>query len=146
MLRNPKRIQVHILNLSLEELLVLLTFIELLTVLKQEYKAWQLLQTSQYRICKLRLPLVNNLPSLCTGRHSFFFLTAHTVSTRCFLHIMVLNVLFTMGLAKIYLVVTIKICLEFAKMGQSTDKNKLLRQILAWCACARPRSSHSFCA
>ena len=31
------------------------------------------------------------------------------------------------GLAKIYPVVTIKICLEFAKkkMGQSTDKNKL---------------------
>ena len=29
------------------------------------------------------------------------------------------------GLAKIYRVVTIKIYLEFAKMGQSTDKNKL---------------------
>ena len=38
---------------------------------------------------------------------------------------MVLNVLFTTGLAKIYRVVTIKICLEFAKMGQSADKNKL---------------------
>ena len=31
---------------------------------------------------------------------------------------MVLNVFFTTGLAKIY-----QICLEFAKMGQSTDKN-----------------------
>ena len=30
-----------------------------------------------------------------------------------------------MGLAKIYPVATIKICLEFAKMGQSPDKNKL---------------------
>ena len=30
-----------------------------------------------------------------------------------------------MDLAKIYPVATIKICLEFAKMGQSTDKNKL---------------------
>ena len=30
-----------------------------------------------------------------------------------------------MGLAKIYPVVTIKICLKFAKMGQSTNKNKL---------------------
>ena len=30
-----------------------------------------------------------------------------------------------MGLVKIYPVATIKICLEFAKMGQSTDKNKL---------------------
>ena len=38
---------------------------------------------------------------------------------------MVLNLLFTTGLAKIYPVATIKICLEFAKMGQSTDKNKL---------------------
>ena len=38
---------------------------------------------------------------------------------------MVLNVLFTTGLAKIYRVVTIKICLEFAKMDQSTYKNKL---------------------
>ena len=36
-----------------------------------------------------------------------------------FLHIMVLNVLFT---AKIYPVVT---CQEFVKIGQSTDKNKL---------------------
>ena len=38
---------------------------------------------------------------------------------------MVLNVLFSTGFAKIYRVVTIKICLEFAKMGQSTNKNKL---------------------
>ena len=38
---------------------------------------------------------------------------------------MVLNVLFTTGLAKIYRVATIKICLKFAKMYQSTDKNKL---------------------
>ena len=38
---------------------------------------------------------------------------------------MALNVLFTTGLAKINRVVTQKICLEFAKMGQSTDKNKL---------------------
>ena len=41
------------------------------------------------------------------------------------LYIKVLNVLFTMVLAKMYLVVTIEICLEFAKMGQSTNKNKL---------------------
>ena len=37
--------------------------------------------------------------------------------------------LFTTVLAKIYLVVTIKICLEFAKMAQSTDKNKLTRSL-----------------
>ena len=43
----------------------------------------------------------------------------------CFLYIKVLNVLFTTVLAEIYLVVTIKICLEFPKMDQSTDKNKL---------------------
>ena len=43
-----------------------------------------------------------------------------------FLYIMFLNVLFTTGVAKIYRVVPcIKICLEFAKMGHSTDKNKL---------------------
>ena len=30
-----------------------------------------------------------------------------------------------MGLAKLYLVVTIRICLEFAKMDKSTNKNKL---------------------
>ena len=41
-----------------------------------------------------------------------------------FLYIMVLNVLFTTGLAK-SCNHKIKICLEFAKMGQSTDKNKL---------------------
>ena len=41
-----------------------------------------------------------------------------------FFYIKVLNVLFTTFLAKIYLVVTIKICLEFAKRGQSTNKNK----------------------
>ena len=53
-------------------------------------------------------------------------MTAHTVPTRSFfLCIMVLNLLFTTGLAKIYPVATIKICLEFAKIGQSTDKNKL---------------------
>ena len=40
---------------------------------------------------------------------------------------MVLNFFFTTGLAKIYPVATIKICLEFAKIGQSTDKNKLQR-------------------
>ena len=37
----------------------------------------------------------------------------------------VLNGIFTRSLTKIYLVITIKICLEFAKMGQSTTKNKL---------------------
>ena len=39
--------------------------------------------------------------------------------------IIVLNLIFTTGLAKIYPVATIRICLEFAKMGQNTDKNKL---------------------
>ena len=66
--------------------------------------------------------------NVLTDTHFSFlsFLTAHTAPTPfLFLYIMVLNVFFTTCLAKIYPVATIKICLEFAKMGQSTDKNKL---------------------
>ena len=54
------------------------------------------------------------------------FLTTHTVPTRCFFFVhQGSKCLIYDGFSQIYLVVTIKICLEFAKMGQSTDKNKL---------------------
>ena len=80
----------------------------------------------RYRICKLRLPIrITSLYFIkCTSRHSFFilsFLTAHTVPTCCFfLYIMVLNVLFTTGLAKIYRAVPIKNLSRICKNGSKT--------------------------
>ena len=104
-------------------------------VLELEYKAWQLLQTSQEAKKKKTIlnlqtqtffrsdsPIVNVLADT-----HFSFLSFLTAPTRSFffLYIMVLNPFFTTGLAKIYPVATIKSCLEFEKMGQSTEKNKL---------------------
>ena len=56
--------------------------------------------------------------------------------TRSFFYIMVLNVLFTKGLAKIYPVVEL----------QKWVKVLIKVQILAWCACGRPRSLNGFSA
>ena len=66
--------------------------------------------------------------------------------TLFFWYIKVLNVLFTTVLAEVYVMVTIKICLEFAKMGQSTDKNKLQLSLTTNFGLVRMRTTHGFSA